>query len=70
MATSRRSRRGFAHLLVAPEHRGRHEGLAAQLAPVLLVPLVDHLHVDVQGVLPLEGGVAVMALERPLALEN
>lgn len=57
-------------LLVAAQHGGRDEGLAAQLAAVLLVALVHHLHVHVQRVLPLEGRVAVVALEGPLTLEK
>lgn len=54
------------HLLVALEHRRRDEGLLAQVALVLLVAVVHHLDVYVEGVLPLEGGVALVALERPL----
>lgn len=54
------------HLLVALEHRRRDEGLLAQVALVLLVAVVHHLDVDVEGVLPFEGGVALVALERPL----
>lgn len=54
------------HLLVALEHRRRDEGLLAQVALVLLVAVVHHLDVDVERVLPLEGGVALVALERPL----
>lgn len=60
----------WADLLVAPQHGGRDEGLVAQLAAVLLVPLVHHLHVHAQGVFPLEGRVTVMALEGPLTLET
>lgn len=51
---------------MALEHRRRDEGLLAQVALVLLVAVVHHLDVDVEGVLPLEGGVALVALERPL----
>ena len=57
------------HFLVASQHGRGHERLVAQLAPVLLVSFVDHLDVNVQGVLPLEGGVTVMALESPLTCE-
>lgn len=51
---------------MALEHRRRDESLLAQVALVLLVAVVHHLDVDVERVLPLEGGVALVALERPL----
>lgn len=54
------------HLLVALEHRRSDEGLLAQVALVLFVAVVHHLDVDVERVLPLEGGVALVALECPL----
>lgn len=54
------------HLLVALEHRWGDEGLLAQVALVLLVAVVHHLDVDVERVLPLEGRVALVTLERPL----
>lgn len=56
----------FIHLLVALQHRRRDEGLLAQVALVLFVAIVNHLDVHVERVLPLEGGVALVALERPL----
>ena len=52
---------------MALEHRGRDEGLLTQVTLVLLVSVVHHLDVHVERVLPLEGGVALVALERPLA---
>lgn len=58
--------RVVAHLLVALEHRRRDEGLLAQVALVLLVPVVHHLDVNVERVFSLERGVALVALERPL----
>lgn len=51
---------------MALEHRRGDEGLLAQVALVLLVAVVHHLDVNVERVLPLEGGVALVALERPL----
>lgn len=42
-----RSQLAATYFLVTPQHGGRDEGLAAQLAPVLLVSLVDHLDVNV-----------------------
>lgn len=56
----------LTHLLVALEHRRSDEGLLTQVALVLLVAVVHHLDVDVERVLPLERGVALVALERPL----
>lgn len=54
------------HLLVALEDRRGDKGLLAQVALVLLVSVVHHLDVHVERVLPLEGGVALVALECPL----
>lgn len=51
---------------MALEDGGRDEGLLAQVALVLLVAVVHHLDVHVERVLALEGGVALVALERPL----
>lgn len=51
---------------MALEDGRRDEGLLAQVALVLLVAVVHHLDVDVERVLPLERGVALVALERPL----
>lgn len=59
-----------AHLLVTSEHGRRDEGLVAQLTTVLLVPLVDHLDVDIQRVLPFEGGLTVVTLKSPLTWET
>lgn len=53
------------YLLVALEHGRRDEGFLAQVTLVLLVSVVHHLDVYVQRVLALEGGVALVALERP-----
>lgn len=46
------------------------EGLLTQVALVLLVAVVHHLDVHVERVLPLEGGVALVALECPLTCGN
>lgn len=54
------------YLLVALEHGGSDEGFLAQVALVLLASIVHHLYVYVQRVLALKGGVALVALERPL----
>lgn len=54
------------YLLVALQHRRRDEGLLAQVALILFVAVMNHLDVHVERVLPLEGGVALVALERPL----
>lgn len=51
---------------MALEHRRCDKGLLAEVALVLLVAVVHHLDVHVERVLPLEGGVALVALERPL----
>jgi len=55
------------YLFVALEDRGGDEGLLTQVTLVLLVSVVHHLDVHVQRVLPLEGGVALVALEGALA---
>lgn len=55
------------HLFVALQHRRSDEGLLAQVTLVLFVAVVNHLDVHVERVLPLEGGVALVALKRPLA---
>lgn len=57
----------FIHLFVALQHRRSDEGLLAQVTLVLFVAVVNHLDVHVERVLPLEGGVALVALKRPLA---
>lgn len=51
---------------MALQHRRRDEGLLAQVALVLFVAVMNHLDVHVERVLPLEGGVALVALEGPL----
>lgn len=56
----------FIHLLVALEHRRSDKGLLAEVALILLMAIVNHLDVDVERVLPLERGVALVALECPL----
>lgn len=56
----------FIYLLVALKHRRGDEGLLTQVALVLLVAIVYHLDVDIERVLPLEGGVALVALKCPL----
>lgn len=56
----------FIHLLVALEDRRRDKGLLTQVALILLMAVVDHLDVDVERVLPLERGVALVTLECPL----
>lgn len=55
---------------MALEHRRRDKGLLTEVALVLLVAVVHHLDVHVERVLPLEGGVALVALERPLTCRN
>lgn len=57
----------FIHLFVALQHRRSDEGLLAQVTLVLFVAVVNHLDVHIERVLPLEGGVALVALKRPLA---
>lgn len=56
----------FTHLLVALEDWRSDKGLLTQVALILLVAVVHHLDVDVERVLPLEGGVALVTLECPL----
>lgn len=51
-------------LLVALEHGGRDEGFLTQVTLVLLVSVVHHLDVDVERVLPLEGGVTLITFKR------
>lgn len=51
---------------MALEHGGSDEGFLTQVTLVLLAPVMHHLYVDVQRVLALERGVALVALERPL----
>lgn len=51
---------------MALEHRRGDEGLLTQVALVLLVAVVHHLDMDIERVLPLEGGVTLVALECPL----
>lgn len=51
------------------EHRWCDKGLIAELTPVFLVSLMNHLDVDIQGVLPFKGGITVMALKGPLTLK-
>lgn len=53
----------FTHLLVALEDRRSDKSLLAQVALVLLVAVVHHLDVDVERVLPLEGGITLVTLE-------
>lgn len=54
------------YLFVTLEHRGSDEGFLAQVTFVLLVSVVNHLNVNVQCVLALKRGVALVALEGPL----
>lgn len=55
---------------MALEHRRSDKGLLAEVALILLVAIVDHLDMDVQRVLPLEGGVALVTLECPLTWDR
>lgn len=48
------------------EDRRSDKGLLTQVALVLLMAVVHHLDVDVERVLPLEGGIALITLECPL----
>lgn len=54
------------HLLVALEDGRRDKGLLTQVTLVLLVAVVHHLDVDIECVLPLESGIALVTLECPL----
>lgn len=65
-----RPQRGFFHLFMALQHRRCDECLLAQVTLVLFVAVMNHLDVHVERVLPLEGGVALVALERPLACRH
>lgn len=55
-------------LLMTSEHRRRHEGLVAQLTPVFLVSLMDHLDMNIQGVLPFKGGITMVTLKGPFTV--
>lgn len=55
---------------MALEDRGSDKGLLTQVALILLVAVMHHLDVNVERVLPLEGGVALVALERPLTCRD
>lgn len=51
---------------MALEHRWSDEGFLTQVTLVLLSSIMHHLYVYVQCVLALEGGITLVALERPL----